>query len=401
MPGLVVATPSEAFAARLTEAFAGATTPPRRYWREGLGSGDPDAAVLELTRSDPQVVALGPAIETDEALRLLEAFDAQRPDVVVVLVAEPSVQLLERALRAGARDLVPPDAPVGDLHAAFTAALEAASRRRGALAAVDPTAPSRHVICVVAPKGGTGKTTVSTNLAAGLAQHAPGEVAIVDLDFQFGDVAAALRLTPEHTFADVPRTPLSVDATTVKVFLTPSPLGLFALCAPEDPVEADAITPEHVRQVLSLLAAEFRYVICDTGSGLDDPTLAALPLCTDIVTLTSTEVPSVRATRKEWDLLDQLGLDSQRRLFVINRADAKVGLPIDEIEATVGAPADVTIPSSRTVPIAVNQGEPVVGDRRSPAGAALARLVAKFLPESPSARAGLLRRPPQKVKEVA
>ena len=399
MSGLLVATPSEAFAARLTEAFGTEAGGVRRYWREGLCRGDADAAVLELTRSEPEVVALGPAIDPDEALRLVEAFDAQRPDVMVVLVAEPSIQLLERALRGGARDVVPPDASIGDLRQAFAAALEAARRRRGGLVAVDPTAPSRHVVCVIAPKGGTGKTTVSTNLAAGLAGHAPGEVVIVDLDFQFGDVAAALRLRPEHTFADVTRTPLSVDATTVKMFLTPSPLGLFALCAPEDPVEADAITPEHVRQVISMLAAEFRFVVLDTGSGLDDATLAALPLCTDIVTLTSTEVPSVRATRKEYELLDALGLTNQRRHFVVNRADAKVGLPVDEIEATVGAPADVTIPSSRSVPIAVNQGEPVITDRRSPAAAALGRLVSRFVPTA-EPKAGLLRRAP-KVKEVA
>ena len=91
-----------------------------------------------------------------------------------------------------------------------------------------------------------------------------------------------------------------------------------------------------------------------------------LKLCTDIVLVTSTDVPSVRATRKEIETLDLLGLTDQQRHFVVNRSDARVGLPVSEIEATVGHAGHVTIPSSRLVPISVNQGTPVVvSDRRS------------------------------------
>ena len=144
---------------------------------------------------------------------------------------------------------------------------------------------------------------------------------------------------------------------------------------------------------MSLLSSEFRYVIIDTGSGLDEPTLAVLQLCTDIILLTSTDVPSVRATRKEVEMLDLLGLDTQERHFVVNRADARVGLPVSEVEATVGRTADVTIPSSRAVPISVNHGTPVVvSERRSPVGDAMGRLVARFVPNAPAPEAGLLRR---------
>ena len=119
-------------------------------------------------------MAIGPELDDDEALDLVEAFDAHRPDVIVIIVAEPSLQLLERALRSGARDVVAPDAPDAELREAFEQALDAADRRRTTLATADLDAPSRHVICVLAPKGGTGKTTVSTNLAAGLRPRGAG-----------------------------------------------------------------------------------------------------------------------------------------------------------------------------------------------------------------------------------
>ena len=160
--------------------------------------------------------------------------------------------------------------------------------------------------------------------------------------------------------------------TTVKVFLTASETGSTRCARRRSPVDADAITPQQVQHVISLLASEFRYVIIDTGSGLDEGTLSVLKLCTDILLLTSTDVPSVRATRKEVEMLDLLGMTDQTRHFVVNRADARVGLPVSEVEATVGMEAEVTIPSSRAVPISVNQGTPViVSDRRSNAGEAI------------------------------
>ena len=383
MSSLVVATPSERVKQRVAVAYRGQLNGHRFYWRDGLLDGPPSSIVDELTRTHPTVVAIGPDVSPSKALELARVFESERPDVVVVLVATPSIALMDSALKSGARGVIAPDAPDDQLRNAFEEALGAADRRRRAVAARDE-GTSRHTICVVAPKGGAGKTTVSTNLASGLALAAPGEVVIVDVDFQFGDVASSLRMTPEITFADIARAQRPVDVTTVKAFLTASDTGLFALCAPESPVDADIITVDHVRHVLSLLAAEFRYVIIDTASGIDEWTLAALKLSTDIVLLTSTDVPSVRATRKELEALDLMGLTSQTRHFVVNRADARVGLPLDEVEATVGISVSAAIPSSRLVPISVNQGSPVVvSERKSGVGQSLARLVERFAPDAP------------------
>jgi pilus assembly protein CpaE len=385
MSSLVLATPSEGFEDRVSRALSAApnghANGHRRYWREGLLGEDPDRVVDELVRTSPDVIAIGPELEVDRALDIARAVDANRPDVVVVLIAEPSIQLLERALRAGARDVIAPDSSDDVMRDAFVRALDAGSRRRTTIGTIEPGGPTRHVVSLLSPKGGTGKTTVSTNMALGLAQQHPGDVVIVDLDLQFGDVASALRLAPEHTISDLVRSPLSLDATALKTFLTAHPSGLYALCAPATPADADIVSAEIVQRAVSLLAGEFRFVILDTGSGLDEPTLAVLGLCTDFICLTSTDVPSVRNTRKELETLDQLGHVTQRRHFVVNRADAKVGLSLDDIEATIGLGIDVTVPSSRAVPLAVNQGQPVIsGDPRNPAAQSLALLVDRFSP---------------------
>ena len=170
-----------------------------------------------------------------------------------------------------------------------------------------PQPRTGKVIVVISPKGGSGKTAVSSNLAVALAQRHPGRVVAVDLDVQFGDLGTALSLTPEHTLAQLARTS-QIDATTVKLFLTPYEHGLYVLAGANDPVDADSIGHAHVSAVLPLLAQNFDYVVVDTPAGLDERTLAAIECATDLLLVSSLDVTSIRSLRKALDALDQMGV---------------------------------------------------------------------------------------------
>ena len=221
-----------------------------------------------------------------------------------------------------------------------------------------PPVRTGKVIVVVSPKGGSGKTAVATNLSAALAMRFPGRVAALDLDVQFGDMCTSMGLHPEHNLAEV-ATSATVDATTVKLFLTPYEPGLFVLCGARTPAEADVVTHEHVTEVIPLLAQGFEYVVVDTPAGLDDRTLAALECATDLLLVSSLDVTSIRSLRKAVEAMDALGVTKQRH-FVLNRADAKVGInPVDAAEA-VGWPIEAWIPSAREIPFSMNVGTPVV-----------------------------------------
>lgn len=220
--------------------------------------------------------------------------------------------------------------------------------------------PTRHgkVIVVISPKGGSGKTAVSTNLAVALAQRHPGRVVVVDLDVQFGDLALAMSMTPEHTLAELSRTS-QIDATTVKLHLSASRYGAFVLAGAADPVDADSIGHSHVTTVLPLLADDFDYVIVDTAAGLDERALAAIDCATDLLLVSSLDVTSIRSLRKALDALDHLGVKAERTLL-LNRADSKVGLDPSDAEQAIGMKISISIPSSRDVPMSLNLGTPVV-----------------------------------------
>ncbi|MCF6744880.1 MinD/ParA family protein [Blastococcus sp. KM273128] len=378
MSRVVLAGAGEDLVLRVKEATGGdlQVLPPGRL------PSDPARLFEQLVDDElPDVLLVGPHAPAPEVLTLAGRLDVQAPGVTVVLVAEPSPDMWRAAMRAGIRDLLPPDADVAEIAAAVERAGHAAAGRRRVLRPVAETDRyAGRVITIASPKGGVGKTTVSTNLAIGLTAAAPQSTVLVDLDVQFGDVASALGLVPEYTLPDAVQGPASEDTMLLKTFLTQHPSGLYAVCGSDSPAAGDRITGEDVSRLLASLAREFRYVVVDTAPGLSEQTLAALDRASDVVMLSSMDVPGVRGLRKEMDVLRELCLIPAGRHVVMNFADPKGGLSVRDVETTIGTGVDVVLPRSASVPATTNQGVPILqsGGRRDPMVRELRRLVSRF-----------------------
>ncbi len=137
------------------------------------------------------------------------------------------------------------------------------------------------VVAVVSPKGGNGKTTVSSSLAVALGRR--HETVLVDLDVHFGDVEYALRFHPIHRLDDAVRRLQENSKVDLSSLLATHPTGVEALCAPSNPVEADRIEPAEAFAVVDRLIELGRPVVLDTAGGISDYTLGALDRATHIV----------------------------------------------------------------------------------------------------------------------
>jgi pilus assembly protein CpaE len=378
MSRVVLAGAGEDLVLRVKEATGGDlhVLPPGRL------PGDPARLFEQLVDGElPDVLLVGPHAPAEEVLTLAARLDVQSPGITVVLMTEPSPEMWQAAMRAGIRDLLPPDADVAEIAAAVERAGRAAAGRRRVLRPSSETDRyAGRVITVASPKGGVGKTTVSTNLAIGLTAAAPQSTVLVDLDVQFGDVASALGLVPEYTLPDAVHGPASEDTMVLKTFLTQHPSGLYAVCGSDSPAAGDTVSGEDVTRLLASLAREFRYVVVDTAPGLSEQTLAALDRASDVVMLTSMDVPGVRGLRKELDVLRELAMIPAGRHVVMNFADPKGGLTVRDVETTIGTGVDVVLPRSKAVPSSTNQGVPILesGRRRDPMVRELRRLVSRF-----------------------
>jgi pilus assembly protein CpaE len=382
MSRFVLVTPDVDFDNRLRQAVAGGLQGRVQTFFSNFLPADPHGLFVQVDQEQPQVLILGPEVAVDDAIRLATILNVQLPDLSVIMVSEPDPAFLLQAMRAGIRDILSPTAEPAQIRILLERACQSfASRNRNN----EPNQADNNkglVIGVFSPKGGVGKTTIATNIAIGLGKIAPMSVVIVDLDLQFGDVASGLYLDPEHTVTDAVSNSASQDTLVLKAFLTVHPGSIYALCAPKNPVEADDITPEQITRLLEQLANEFQYVVVDTAPGLPEIGLAAMEQCTDVVWVSAMDIPSVRGLRSGLDILRQLNILPESRHVVLNMTDAKLGLTVQDVESTIGAPVDISIPRSRAVAFSTNLGIPVLLDaRKDPAVKGLKQLVERFSPE--------------------
>lgn len=329
-----------------------------------------------------EVVVLGDAAGHDVAIELAHRIDQEAPGTSTVFVGRVDPAAWQAALRAGVRDVLDPASSVDELTGALARAAGLTAARRTVAAPVAKAEGSDHqVITVVSPKGGVGKTTVATNLAVGLAQRAgEGSTVLVDLDLQFGDVASALAMDPAHRLPELVSGSAATDPIALKALLERHGTGLVVVCGADSPAAGDAVTAEQVTRLLQTLRRQFRYVVVDTAPGLTDPTLAAVEASTDLVALSSTDVPAVRGLRSALTLLEELSLLPARHL-VLNAATRRSTPTADDVAATLGARLDVVLPHSKAVRLSTNVGAPLLqSGTRDPFVRAFRPLVESFVP---------------------
>jgi pilus assembly protein CpaE len=333
---------------------------------------------LQETASDLLIVACEGY--SDRALYFIDAAVKQEPDrpVVVLTTGSPN-GFVRRVFESGADDILTlPEAPER-----ITFALEkAVARRRGA--AVASGIALAPMICILGPKGGTGKTLVSTNLATALAL-AGYRTALVDLDLQFGDVGLALGLRPDKTIYDLARSGGSLDEDKLAAYLVSHTSGLGVLLAPTRPDQASAVTVDFLRDVFTTLRAMSDYVIIDTPPGFTPEVIAAIDGSSDVCIVGMLDSLSLKNTKLGLETLELMGYESQRIALVLNRADTRVGITHEDVEAIIGRSPEVFVPSDRDIPISVNEGTPIVmRDERSEAARAFQLLAERYIQEEPA-----------------
>ena len=320
-------------------------------------------------------VVVGPNVDQRSAFELAESLRVGRPALGVVLVRRRiDTTVLAEALRAGVREVVD-ERDLAGLHAAVRRSRDLAVALREQVGTTEGDDPSGHhgrVVTVFSAKGGCGKTTLATNMAAVLADGGRRQVCLVDLDLAFGDVAIALQLFPSHTIADAVPMGDTVDFTAVQSLLTPHSPGLSTLVAPTEPGTAESIPASLISKILHELRDHFDYVVIDTPPAFDDQVLAAFDLSDVIALIATLDIPALKNLKLTLETLDLLNYPRDRWRVVLNRADSKVGLAHSEVEKTLKTPISVQIPSSRDVPASVNRGVPIVlDDPRHPVSQAI------------------------------
>jgi pilus assembly protein CpaE len=286
----------------------------------------------------------------------------------VLLRHRLDVTALAQALRSGVREVVQAD----DQTAIADAVRRSEELTTQLTGAAGQSSGGGKVVTIFSAKGGVGKTTLSTNLAAYVASTG-AKTLLIDLDLMFGDVAISLQLTPPGTVMDIVAMGGHIDQQGIaSVTATHLETGLDVLAAPHDPADAERVPSHAIAELLRIARSNYDYVFVDTPPAFTEHVLTAVDVSDLTVLIATLDIPAVKNLRIALHTLDALGAPKENRTIVLNRSDAKVGLSADDVEAALQCPIAASIPNSLSVPNSVNRGVALVmDDSRNPVSLAM------------------------------
>ncbi|KXG77362.1 AAA family ATPase [Thermotalea metallivorans] len=241
--------------------------------------------------------------------------------------------------------------------------------------------PNGHQIIVVySPKGGVGKTTIATSIAAHYAQNQNPRmnVALVDLDVDFGNISTKLRIKPSATILDWIENKQLDD---LQNYLVDHPSGIKILPAPSNPADEGAVTDIVTQKVLNVLGRRFDLVVVDVGPILRDSTIIACDMATKIYMVATPDLVDLKDVHKAVRCFQDLNIDLVKTKLIINRMPKRAPLRMSEITDFIPLQIATVIPNDDGILIESNRGEiPILGRRTKQFNGGMQKLFEDILP---------------------
>ncbi len=340
-------------------------------------------AITMARDTQPHVVIMDINMPDMDGITATEAVLKELPNTqIIILSVQNEPDYMRRAMLAGARDFLPKPPSADELvstirkvgqRALTQAAIAPSVQGPGAPVSASP-AHGVHgkIIVVYSPRGGVGRTMVSTNLALAL-QTEDTPTIIVDAALQFGDVAACLNLQTRNSLIDLVDQVGELDTELVDRISVHHPSGLKVIAAPARPEQAEAVQGPQVSKVLRFLATMFHYVVVDTSSALNESTIGAIDSSDIVVLIGAPDLPTIKNLRIFFELSEALNLTPQKIVLIMNRMDKRYGISAEKVADLLKQPILAQIPlDDRVVPLSTNNGEPLIlQDRTKPVARAI------------------------------
>ena len=344
---------------------------------------EPDVEVVGVARTGREAIDISKDLKPDVLL-----MDINMPDMdgiaateiirktipatqIVILSIQNDPNYMRRAMLAGARDFLTKPSTIDELTSAIRRAGVNAREERMKVPQVGGTQGPRaagqqlmgskgggKIISVYSPKGGSGCTTLATNLAVSL-YNEDTTVVIVDANLQFGDVAVFLNEQGKFSILDLTPRADELDPEIVNsVTIRHSQSGVRVLAAPMKPEQSDQVSAEQFSKVLNYLRNMYSYVIVDTASALQNITASVINNSDLLILLTTQDIPSIKNSRLFLDEIDALGFDRHHIIFVMNKFDKRIGITPEKVSENLKQEIAAVIPFEERVIVSVNRGIP-------------------------------------------
>ncbi len=310
------------------------------------------AQAAERLNADIVMVDLDP--RPDEVLPVAGALAMERADLDVFAISESTDgQLILSAMRSSLTEFLTKPIDIELLSVAFE---KVASRKDAAH--IDGT-----LVTVIGSTGGVGATMLACNLAVELADLVGHDkVALVDLDYRFGQVATLLDVQPSYTIADLTESAEQLEKAVIESAMVQHGSGVHILARPNQFVQADMITAAHCVGVLTCLQEMYEYVVVDGPTRFDMGAKVVLDIADLNLILIQLLVTGVRNVHRIVDEMRTVGFNMERVKIISNRVGKESGIISPEyVKETVNHEIFFSLPDDwPSTSGSINMGVPLI-----------------------------------------
>jgi pilus assembly protein CpaE len=348
---------------------------------EVIGGARSGVEAMELCQQDkPDVVIMDINMPDMDGITATEKIRRKYPFIqVIILSIQNDPSYMRKAMVVGARDFLSKPPMLAELTHAIRSAGKMAKEEKEKANQSFPAGPSSpgtsftpgrgikgKVVVVYSPKGGTGCTTIATNLAIGL-NTSETKVILVDANLQYGDVAIFLNEQVKNSILEIAPRVDDLDEEVIReVVLKHAATGLNVLAAPPRPEYANRIVLDQFVKLVQFLRQYYAYIVIDTSSYLSDVVQAALDNADVIVLITSQDIPSVKNCHLFLALADGSGIKRERIVFLMNKYDKRISISPERVGENLRQEVLVTVPiDEKVASTAITRGIPFIIDSKA------------------------------------
>lgn len=320
---------------------------------------DSNEVLDEINKKSPDIVVITEI--NANVLRACQQIYLLRPKTLLVCMQSiDDANLMNSLVHSGVHYFISDKINAMNISDEFKSVLGNESQRITALTEGKVSNSKSKVIMIFGTKGGVGKSSFATNLAAKLS-YAGRKVALLDFDFSFGNINSYMGINSEKSILELIQEQASPNVDIIRRFMIVHESGVHVLTAPKSPEYADIITPDQVEKIISALRIHYDYVIIDSSANFSENNLVCIDCASEIMFLTSLELVALKDAKKGLDVLSQL-TQAEKIKCVINKA-SKGPITEKDVQKVLNVPVVCKLPEeSKAMISSANRGVAIVLD---------------------------------------
>lgn len=338
----------------------------------------------ELKVVGPDMVFLD--LEEDPILgcKLAQFLSEATPSVRIIAAGtDKSPEFLMQVMQSGISEYLPKPVSEEVMGAAIDRVRRKIGTRSAGTATVMPAGAARRepgkLMAFFSAKGGSGATTVATNVAVQIHRMTGKKTVLVDLDLELGEIALFLGVEPRFSFVDLSRNFHRMDSNLLASFIECHDSGIHVLSAPYQPERADIVTADQTKQILQFLKQHYQFVIVDLSNSFTVRTVATFEKADEIYLVANVDLPSLRNIQRCQHLMTRMVGEAKDLRLIVNRYQAENEITLEDVERALGLEVYWALPNDyESIIYSINSGRPVILDESCAYTQELQSLAAKI-----------------------